>query len=585
MRDYQIRSYDPSSFISGYPDIVSRILAFHNINTKDEAEEFLNPSYEKISDPYCLNDMKLAVKRILLAIKKNEKIVLYGDYDADGIPGVALLYDFFCAIGYKNISVYIPHRHDEGYGFHHDAITEFLENGISLVITVDVGITAPAEVLYAKENGIDVIITDHHIIGEDVPKACAIVHPKLGKYLDKMICGSATAFQLVRGILIHIRSLKVKDIPEGIHIPNEGWEKWLLDLVGIATISDMVPLVKENRIFANYGLRVLQKTRRLGLRALAKMAGVSIQNCTEDDVSFSLTPRLNAASRMDDPRRAFELLTATDTIQAETLANFLVKKNDERKYEVATIMRSVHTKLSSRELREIVVVGDPSWSQGVLGLVASKITEEYSVTAFVLAHHNNGTLKGSCRANHEVDVTALMSSLSPETFLYYGGHQGAGGFSLTRDRIHTLENELYAQYLIQKEASSNSFSSSRATLIDGIYELSSLTKEVCKQVFECAPFGVGNPKPILALRGTFKSIKGFGKGNIHTEVTMKSSDSRIWRAVGFFALTDSYTYMPHTGEEVYVIGSLERSWFRGREEIRLRIIDILQSSHQVFHSK
>jgi single-stranded-DNA-specific exonuclease len=360
-----------------HTELLELLLKNRGIAPEDK-EKFLNPIYEKhLNDPYLMKDMERAAVRIFESIEAKEKIVVYSDYDCDGIPAAVIMHDFFTKIGYENFSIYIPDRHDEGYGLHTDAITEFIATEVKLLITFDLGITAISEVAQAQASGIDVIITDHHLPAQaGLPHAFAIINPKQEdcQYPDKMLCGAGLAFKLVQALILKYGEyFKI----------SLGWEKWLLDMAGLATLADQVPLVGENRVLAYYGLKVLQKARRPGLAELFRKAGVDISRLNEEDVTFTLAPRLNAASRMDNPMRAFEVLATTDAIEAKTLADHLAKINDERKLIVAHIMKDVKKTLSKREDKSIIVIGNPSWKVGVLGLVASKVAEEYKKPAFV----------------------------------------------------------------------------------------------------------------------------------------------------------------------------------------------------------
>jgi single-stranded-DNA-specific exonuclease len=296
-------------------DLLDLLLKNRGIREEDR-EKFLNPSYEDLYDPFLLKDMERTCVRVFEAIEAKEKIVIYSDYDCDGIPAAVIMYDFFTKVGYENFLVYIPDRHDEGYGLHKDAIDEFIKDNVKLLITFDLGITAVAEVALAQASGIDVIITDHHLPQGHIPRAYAIINPKQKgcHYPDKMLCGAGLAFKLVQAL--------IKKYGEYFKI-NNGWEKWLLDMAGLATLADQVPLVDENRVLAYYGLKVLQKARRPGLAELFRKAGVNMSSLSEEDVTFTLAPRLNAASRMASPMRAFEVLATQDVVQAKTLADHL----------------------------------------------------------------------------------------------------------------------------------------------------------------------------------------------------------------------------------------------------------------------
>src|SRR3989338_6290906 len=376
-------------------ELLDTIFKRRGIVDKEEKEIFLNPGYKRdLHDPFLMKDMERACVRIFEAIDNGEKIMIYADYDCDGIPGAVILNDLFKKIS-ENFSaqggpafgweVYIPQRNSEGYGLNLDAIKQFAEGGAKLLITVDLGITAVAEVAQAEVLGIDVIITDHHlprrVLGEgrqtsdDLPRAYAILNPKTDDYPEKMLSGAGVVFKLAQGF--------VKKYGEYFKIKN-GWEKWMLDMAGLATLSDMVPLLGENRALAYFGMKVFLKSPRPGLAKLLAKLNISQRHLSEDDVGFMIIPKLNAASRMDDPMRAYELLATSDETQAGILADYLSKINDERKTIVTGIMREANKKLSTLAHNEVIVMGNPKWRVGVLGLVAGKKSGEDQKPVFFL---------------------------------------------------------------------------------------------------------------------------------------------------------------------------------------------------------
>ncbi len=533
---------------------------------KEDKERFLNPSYEDHTyDPYLLKDMERAVVRIFEATEANEKIVIYSDYDCDGIPAAVIMHDFFEKIGYKNFSIYIPDRHDEGYGLHADAIDEFIDNKVNLLITFDLGITAVKEVAQAKAGGVDVIITDHHLPHENVPKSFAIINPKQDgcEYPDKMLCGAGLAFKLVQAL--------VKKYGEYWKI-NNGWEKWLLDMAGLATLADQVPLLDENRVLAYYGLKVIQKGKRPGLVELFRKAGVDVARLNEEDITFTLAPRLNAASRMGSPMRAFEVLSTTDLVQAKTLADHLAKINDERKQMVAHIMKDVKKTLGKREEKSLIVIGNPSWRVGILGLVASKVAEEYKKPVFVWGSEGSEIIRGSCRAWGDVNLVTLMSSMPEDSLLGFGGHVSAGGFSVSHTEIHFLEERLLTVYdgiknKIEKEVNVN---------IDANITVDDVTMENYSVIEKLAPYGMGNPKPTFMLTDVpITTIKEFGKEKNHLELIFTNKKGRPVKAITFFKTRESFSRSLSAGERINLIATFDKSTFGGRTELRLRIVDII----------
>jgi len=558
-----------------HTDLLDLLLLNRGVS-KDDRERFLNPSFDAhLYDPFLMKDMERVCVRIFEAIEAKEKILIYSDYDCDGIPAAVMMHDFFEKIGYSNFTVYIPDRHDEGYGLHLDAIDQFIDSEIKLLITFDLGITAVEEVAKAQAAGIDVIITDHHIplrkvnhLGgqaqEEVPRAYAILNPKQkgDNYPDKMLCGAGVAFKLIQAL--------IKKYGEYWKI-NNGWEKWLLDMAGVATLSDQVPLLDENRVLAFYGLKVLRRGRRLGLVELFKKAGVDITKLNEEDITFTLAPRINAASRMADPMKAYEMLSATDPVSARTLADHLAKINDERKLMVAHIMKDVKNVLKKREEKALIVIGNPAWRIGILGLIASKISEEYKKPVFVWGEDGTGMIRGSCRGYGDVNLVELMTLLPPNSLLGFGGHKGAGGFSVSIEEVHFLEERLLAVF-------DNSQSNDEVTkdyVIDANVLIDDVTGENYKVIEMLAPFGAGNQKPTFLFKGAkIFAIKEFGKEKNHLELSFKNSRGKAIKAISFFKTRESFSPVLEEGNSINLVATFEKNSFAGREELRLRIVDI-----------
>jgi single-stranded-DNA-specific exonuclease len=531
-----------------------------------EAERFLNPSFdEHLHDPFLMKDMERTCVRIFEAIEAKEKILIYTDYDCDGIPSAVIMHDFFNKIGYENFVVYIPDRHDEGYGLHLEAIEQFINDEIKLLITFDLGITAVLEVAKAQAAGIDVIITDHHLPQDEIPKAYAILNPKQNgcEYPDKMLCGAGVAFKLVQAL--------IKKYGEYWKI-NIGWEKWLLDMAGVATLSDQVPLLDENRVLAFYGLKVLQKGRRPGLSEIFSKAGVDVTKLNEEDVTFTLAPRINAASRMASPMIAFEALSATDGVVARTIADKLVKINDERKYAVAHIMKEVNKILKEREDKKVIVIGNPVWRIGILGIVASKIVEEYKRPVFVWGSDGSDDLKGSCRSWGKTNLVEIMSALPPKSLSGFGGHAGAGGFSVSHEEIHFLEERILKVYSEDK-SNDEEIDENKAEAIINIDDVTSANYSVIEKL---APYGIGNPKPKFMFKELpIYAIKEFGKEKNHLELSFINEKGKQIKAIAFFKTKNSFKNILSVGERINLVATFEKSTFGGKTELRLRIVDIL----------
>ena len=550
-----------------FPEIFEALIKQRGVS-EEEKEDFLKPDYGKLHDPLLMPDMEKARDRIISAIENNEHIVVFSDYDADGIPGAVVLSDFFGRLGYGNVSFYIPHRHDEGFGLNMDAIEEIATRGTKLLLTIDCGVSDIEEVVLANERGIDVIITDHHepksSADGGLPPAFAVVNPKRkdSKYPFTELCGSGVAYKLVQAVMSdHSATWRSAVKP--------GMEKWSLDMVAIATLSDMVPLLGENRILARFGLDVLRKSPRPGLAALLKRLNMNQKYLSEDDIAFMITPRINAASRMGKPEDAFKLLSTKEPFEAERLALHLEKINNERKGVVASVTKEAKAHLEKRErIGEVIVVGNPEWRPSLLGLVANSLVEEYSRPVFVWGRDGDGTLKGSCRSYNGYNLHDLMSGAGEE-FIAFGGHAGAGGFSITLENISTLEDKL-------SEALKGIDGDGSAEVEQDVVcvSISDIGEKLWQTIAQFAPFGMSNEKPIFKIpKAEIKSFKIFGKEKNHLEIIFTDGKKDV-KAISFFSSPESYK-LESIGPHCTLLANLEKSYFRDRPELRLRIVDIL----------
>ncbi|MBU0998933.1 single-stranded-DNA-specific exonuclease RecJ [Patescibacteria group bacterium] len=547
-----------------YGELLRILLAKRGIINENQASVFLNPDYERdFYDPFLMRDMEKACVRLFEAIENKEKIIIYADYDCDGIPGAVILSDLFKKIGYKNYGIYIPQRNSEGYGLNIDAVRQFALSKVKLLVVIDLGITAVAEVAQAKVDGIDVIIIDHHIPQKDLPCACAILNPKIDNYPEKMLCGAGVMFKFMQGF--------IKKYGEFYKI-NKGFEKWMLDMAGLATLSDMIPLIGESRAMAYFGMKVLRKSPRSGLQKLLAKMNIDQKYLTEDDIGFMVTPRLNAASRMDNPMRAYEILSTLDEVEASTLANHLSKINDERKNLVKSTMREVNKKLETYEHKEVMVIGNPKWRVGILGLVAGKISDKYKKPVFVWGKDENDCIKGSCRSDGSVSVVELMTN-THESFIDFGGHELAGGFTVFSEKIHFLEEALSFTFKKVK------YKKKEAKIAYDIQtDLSIVNMKNWREIEKLAPFGLGNPKPVFLFKGVnIAKIKKFGKNGSeeHLEITFSDSSPNKAKAISFFSDINSFENTLKEGLSVNLLATFDLSRFRGREELRLRIEDII----------
>jgi single-stranded-DNA-specific exonuclease len=548
--------------LAHHSDLVAHLLFHRGVTDSDSADMFLNPKYDSHCHPAeLLKDIDKGVTRVLEAISNKETICIYGDYDADGIPGSVIMSEFFEKIGYTDFFVYIPHRNREGFGLNINALDIIKDKDTKLIITIDCASANVAEVEYANSLGMDVIITDHHEVPDILPSAYAIVNPKQKdcEYPEKMLCGSGVIFKFVEHL--------IKKGGTGFDI-HTGWEKWLLDMVGIATISDMVPLVGENRLLAYYGLEVLKKTRRPGLLKLFNLRKVNQKSICEDDISFLITPQINAASRMGEPILAYNLLTSKTEETADTYARELMKINDKRKVEVTKIVKEINKHIKDKgHILPVIAYGNPNWQPSLMGLVCSKIAEEHRKPVFLWGRGDGTELKGSCRTWDGISVYELMQKLDTEFFIQYGGHGAAGGFVIKQDKVSELEDALASHM-------------NELHLKDHVYEcdiklhIDEINTELVLSVEKLAPYGMANPKPLFAISGTIYSFKNFGSAQNHFEIAFKKSTGEFIRAIAFFKTNESYRSIQE-GEDITLIGHVEKNFFAGRHTVQIKLVDVL----------
>ncbi len=545
-----------------YDDLAALLLAHRGVTSKEEADFFLNPSYDlHLHDPMKILNMPKAAERLAKAISTKESIAVWSDYDCDGIPGGVILHDFLKKAG-ANFVNYIPHRHEEGYGVNEGGIEKLAKEGATLVITVDSGIVDNVPIARAKELGMDVIVTDHHEPGDELPDAFAVIDPKQeGETAPfQELCGAGLAWKFVCATLQHGF--------EGRELIPVGWEKWLLDMAGLATIADMVPLTGENRVIAKYGLLVMRKSPRIGLIKLCKAANVNQRMITEDDVGFMIAPRVNAASRMGDPRDAFKLFTTEDENEAEALAKLLEKANRSRRSVAAGITRAVHDRLADREIPDVIAMGDPDWRPGLLGLVANSIADQYQRPVFLWGREASMICKGSCRAGRkDIHVLELMGA-AEDTFVQFGGHAQAGGFTVKEDAVFFLEERL-AKALATLPGSTETV----LAIADAEIRPDEATGSLLSSLEKFAPFGMGNAKPIFAFRDAeVNEVLWFGKSGEHLKLRIKREFEGPIDAICFYAKRELGTACSElTAGRHTVLGSLERDQFSRGRPVRIRI--------------
>jgi len=506
---------------------------------------FLAPDFARdLHDPFLMTDMKAAVERILRAAERAEKVVIYGDYDIDGLTASVVMSDTLRGLG-LDPEMYIPDRFDEGYGLNADAIRRMAEGGVNLIVSVDCGVTAVAEAELALELGVDLIITDHHSVPEVIPRAVAVVNPKRAGdlYPFKDLCGAGVAFKVAQAI--QRESGK----------PALGREKWLLDMVALGTVGDVVGLVDENRALVKYGLMVMTKTRRPGLRALAEAAGVDIGKITSTQIGFNLGPRLNAAGRMGQADLALELLSTEDVARAGRIATDLEELNLKRRADQKAILDQADAMAAELADDPVLVLADPAWSHGIVGIVASQLADKWGKPVFV-GQVMGDKVKGSARSRDNYDMAAAFRA-NADLLERFGGHFHAAGATFAVENLEAFRDGLIGYYFENETEAVD-----EQIVADVVAEdLSALNWDVFEQLEMMQPFGVGNAKPIFELKNTkVIQYRKMGKEQEHLKIRVQDNNGRTIEAVGFGfgSVADSVD-----GQEVIIAGELNKNVFRG----------------------
>lgn len=544
-----------------HEDLMIHLLRVRGVKEAEE-QAFLSPDYiQHRHDPFLLHDMSNAVARMLVAIEKKEHIAIFSDYDCDGIPGAVVLHDFLTSIGHTNFTNHIPHRHYDGFGLSVGAVEKMKEAGANLIVTIDCGTSDLEAAEKASELGVDLIVTDHHEPKEQLPVAVAVVNPRVGdSYPFPHICGAAVVYKLVEAL-----------IERGNFNLKPGQEKWWLDMVGLATVGDMVPLVGENRVFAHFGLTVLRKSRRPGLQHLLSKARASQRYLTEDDIGFTIAPRINAASRMDTPEDAFLLLSSQEEGEAGARASHLEKLNNERKGIVASMTKELKRRVEEMvEVPDVLVLGNPAWRPSLVGLCANGLSSEYNRPVFLWGRDGNGIIKGSCRSAGSISVVRLMDE-AEEHFLEHGGHHASGGFAVKEDAAFHLSEVLNnALISLGEEAVAV-----EDVLIDASLSLEDVDRSFIAGLRQLSPFGKGNHKPLFSFAKVQPvDVQPFGKAKEHLKLVFQTNKGKL-EAIAFFATAENFQAVPQVGKELTLLAHVEESYFMGRMQTRLRIVDII----------
>jgi single-stranded-DNA-specific exonuclease len=613
-KHWQILPAIGDDLVKRYPDlsrIVLQLLFNRGITEKSEIEEFLNPPTPFIKgaykespqppvtkggsndyDPFLFNDMERAVDLVIKHIKEQNKIVVYGDYDADGVTATAVLMDVLGTLR-AEVEPYIPDRVSEGYGLNREAVKELSAAGVKLIIMVDGGIRSKEEVEYAKGFGLDVIVTDHHVPpvfnedsnGNRIPKRvsdsldglpdCLIINPLVEneKYPFKYLAGVGVAFKLAKAIIS--KSKLSQDDKRKL-------EERVLDLVAVGTVADCVTLLGENRILVKRGLEVLNKTGRIGLRELIKAAQINNGKKLDSwNIGFQIAPRLNAAGRMDHANTALELLLTKNKKEAEAIARRLDDRNIERQRTTEDIVEQIESGLAPPPLHpplprggvmddKIIIAVTPDeevWNEGVIGLAAGKISERYYLPALVITKNEEG-YKGSGRSIEEFNIVEALEECS-ELLDKYGGHPAACGFSLKEENLEKFKEKI-AKIAERKLKGVNLTPKIKIEAEIGLDEIS---EELIAEVEKFAPFGQNNERPKFLSRGVkIVDIITMGIDGKHIKLRVKSEESRIISAIGF-SQAEQWRDL-RIGDKIDIVYYIEMNEFNGRSEAQLKIVDI-----------
>ncbi|GIO21814.1 single-stranded-DNA-specific exonuclease RecJ [Oceanobacillus sp. J11TS1] len=533
--------------------VVKDLFLQRGITTTEEANQFMQPDLDDLFNPFLLQGMDKAVERIRKAAENQEKILVYGDYDADGVSSTVILLHALKKLE-ADCEYYIPNRFTEGYGPNESAFRQLHQAGFGLIITVDTGIAAVHEAEVAKELGIDLIITDHHEPQAELPDCYAIIHPKVSKdYSFKELAGVGVSLKLAEAL--------IGELP-----------KELLPFTAIGTIADLVPLVSENRILATFGLKELQRTSHIGLKALKQVCQLD-EIITEEDIGFRIGPRLNAVGRLGSADLAVDLLLEEDYEVAVEMANELNLINDRRKKIVQDIVEEAMEMVQTD--KRIIIVAKEGWNEGVLGIVASKLVQKFDRPAIVLAvKPEQGIVKGSARSIPAFDLFEGCMTVR-DLFTHFGGHSQAAGMTLPIENLNSLETAL--NDILLQELSEEDFK--QELNINATLDIEDIDVSLIEEIARLAPFGMGNPKPLFEIKEVPKEVRQIGSKKNHLKMQFTSVKGHVDTVgFGFGELKDAIS--PHT--KVSVAGELSINEWNGRRNAQMMIKDLKITEWQLF---
>ena len=517
--------------------LFERILTARGLTTRAVREAFLQPDYAAVKhDPFLLPDMKKAVARLKQARDQGEKIVIYGDYDIDGLSATALLLDAFGKFGFEGVDAFIPNRFDEGYGMTMGAVDKVRDMGADLIVTVDTGSLCHAEIAYAASLGIDTVVTDHHNVAETPPPSVAAVNPKFSghTYPFRDLCGAGVAFKLVQALQTELDGLP------------DGYEKWLLDLVALGTVCDIVTLADENRANVYWGLEVLKKQQRPGLKALMTVAGIEPGQVNARHLGFGLGPRMNAAGRLETAQHALDMLVAHSGLAALEASEKLEELNTKRRGIQDAIFEEACVQAEELSDDRVLVVSSDGWNHGVIGIVASKLVEKYKKPVFIIGERGEEAT-GSARSFGDFSAADAVRA-ADDIIIKGGGHGAAAGVTLETEKIGDFRRRVNEFYDSLQLTNQERYLLPRADV--EIDDFSEITEELIENLAKMEPFGNGNPEPVLKITtASVLSMRRMGADGQHVKLALRDKNGKVLQMLAFNAPEEFFRDL---GDEVAV---------------------------------
>ena len=516
-------------------NLFEKILVARGLTTRAVREAFLQPDYMAVKhDPFLLPDMKKAVARLKQAREQGEKIVIYGDYDIDGLSATALLLDAFGKFGFEDVDAFIPNRFVEGYGMTMGAVDKVRDMGADLIVTVDTGSLCHAEIAYATSLGIDTVVTDHHNVAETPPPSVAAVNPKFPghTYPFRDLCGAGVAFKLVQALQTELDGLP------------DGYEKWLLDLVALGTVCDIVTLADENRANVYWGLEVLKKQQRPGLKALMAVAGIEPEQVNARHLGFGLGPRMNAAGRLETAQHALDMLVACNGMEALAASEKLEELNTKRRGIQDAIFEEACVQAEELADDRVLVVSSDGWNHGVIGIVASKLVEKYKKPVFIIGERGEEAT-GSARSFGDFSAADAVRA-ADDIIIKGGGHGAAAGVTLETEKIGDFRRRVNEFYDSLQLTNQERYLLPRADV--EIDDFSEITEELIENLAKMEPFGNGNPEPVLTIaRASVLSMRRMGADGQHVKLALRDKNGKVLQMLAFNAPEE---FFREPGDEV-----------------------------------